>query len=116
MSRPLVYRPEFCEEVIDFLGQGFSLTAFAGSKRVTRQAVYLWTKEYPEFGEAVEIGKAAAVHWWEIQNQNLARTGQGNATACVFGLKNRAREDWQDVNRTEHAFDVGSALDAIPDA
>lgn len=101
MARPTDYDPAYCDEAITFLADGFSLTALAGHLGVTRQTVHNWTEEYPEFFDAVKTGQAKAVLWWEKAHRNLAFTGEGNATACVFGLKNRASEDWRDVKATE---------------
>jgi hypothetical protein len=49
--------------------------------------------------EGKNVGEAATQFWWERRNIELAKTGEGNATATVWGLKNRASADWRD--RTE---------------
>lgn len=103
MSRPTKYDPSFCEEVIEFLKDGYSLTAFAGSIGVCRATVHNWMNEQPAFLDAVKKGQAAATLWWERANRNLAISGTGNATACIFGLKNRAADDWRDKTETEHS-------------
>jgi len=100
-GRPTDYDPSYCDEAISFLADGYSLAAFAGHIGVTRQTVYNWTEQHPEFFDAVKTGQASAVLWWEKANRNLALTGEGNATAIVFGLKNRASDEWRDVKATE---------------
>jgi hypothetical protein len=52
-GRPSQYRPEYCQAVIDFTSQGFSLTAFAGSIRVAKDTVYEWIKVHAQFSDAV---------------------------------------------------------------
>jgi len=109
-GRPSAYRPEYCEAVIDFMADGYSVTAFAGSVRVSRQTIYQWAADHPEFSDALAIGKAAAALWWEGRLRNNAEKGEGNATAAIFGLKNRAAEEWREVNRTEHSGPDGGPI------
>ena len=52
-GRPSEYREEYCEQVIAFMGQGYSLTAFAGSIGKGRDAVYEWIKRHGAFADAV---------------------------------------------------------------
>jgi len=60
-GRPTRYRTEFCESVIAYMGQGFSLAAFAGSIGVAVDTAYGWTQTIPEFCEAAAIARAARV-------------------------------------------------------
>lgn len=100
-GRPSKYSEAYCAEVIDFLGQGHSLTAFAGEIGVAPSTVKKWAKEIDRFSDAVKRGQAKAVAFWERAVIKLATTGEGNATACIFGLKNRASDEWADISRTE---------------
>ena len=106
-GRPTLYRPEYCDEVIKLMKEGFSFAACAGAIGVSRDTLYEWTKVHPEFSDTKSIGDAATQFWWERRNIELAKTGDGNATATVWGLKNRASADWRDrtaqesTNKTE---------------
>lgn len=100
-GRPSDYDPAYCDTATTFLADGYSLAALAGHIGVARSTVYRWVDEHPEFSDAVKTGQAKAVLWWETANRNLALTGEGNATAIVFGLKNRASDEWRDVKATE---------------
>lgn len=100
-GRPSDYDPAYCEQAIEFLKEGYSLAAFAGHIGTTRQTVYNWTEKHPEFLDAVKTGQAGAVLWWERANKALAVGGEGNATSIIFGLKNRAADEWRDVKATE---------------
>lgn len=97
-GRPSKYNPVYCNEVVEFCGQGYSLTAFAGEIGVARSTINEWMDQHEEFSEAVKIAKAKCARWWEDCNKKVAKTGggQGSATACVFGLKNMAPDDWRD--------------------
>lgn len=102
-GRPSLYDPAFCDEAATFLADGYSVAALAGHLGVCTATVKNWMGEHPEFLAAVKRGQAGAVLWWEKANRNLAMTGEGNATACVFGLKNRASDEWRDKVETEHS-------------
>lgn len=108
MARPREYDPDYCERSEAFLADGFSLEALAGELGVSRSTVYRWVDDYPEFHDAVKVGQAKAVLWWEKANRNLAITGVGNATSIVFGLKNRA--GWRDVKATEISGPDGAPI------
>ena len=112
-GRPSDYDPAFCERAVEFLAEGFSLAALAGEISVARSTIYKWIDEHPDFSDAVKIGQAKASLWWERANKTLAITGEGNATACVFGLKNRARDEWQDVKTTELTGKDGAPVETI---
>lgn len=113
MGRPSSYDPRFCDEVVEFLKDGYSLTAFAGNIGVARSTVFKWAEQHEEFSDAIKRGQAAATLWWEKANRTLATTGQGNATACIFGLKNRAAEDWKDISRQEQTGPDGGAIEKV---
>jgi len=97
----LLYRDDYCEDVVDFLKDGHSLAAFGGHIGVSRETLYRWMRTQPEFAEAVKRAQAKSILWWERRILDLAQTGQGNAAAITFGLKNRAPEDWRDKHHTE---------------
>lgn len=99
-GRKTEYKPEYCQVAIDTLKDGHSLTGLAGKLGVTKLTVLNWRKAYPDFNEACSVGTAAAVAWWEEQAREAAQTGKGNAAVIIFGLKNRARDDWRD--RIDH--------------
>lgn len=95
-GRPSKYSPAYCNEVIEFLAQGHSVTAFAGEIGVARSTVFKWAEEHQEFSDALKVGQAKATKFWEGILAKVASEGGGNATAAIFGLKNRAPDDWSD--------------------
>jgi hypothetical protein len=113
MGRPSSYDPAYCDQVIEFLKDGYSLTAFAGEIGVARSTVFKWMEEHEEFSDSVKIGQAGATLWWEKANRALATSGTGNATACIFGLKNRASDDWRDISKTEHSGPEGKPIETV---
>ena len=101
-GRPSKYDPAMCEAVLPFMEQGYSTTALAGHLGVSRSTLYLWMDNHTEFSDAVKEGMAASAIWWENCLRANAATGEGNATAAIFGLKNRASDDWRDKRDVDH--------------
>jgi len=95
-GRPTKYKPEYCQQAIDYMADGYSVTAFAGHIQVARSTVFKWAEDNPEFSDALKTAQAMAAMWWEDTLRNVAKTGDGNASAAIFGVKNRSNEDWKD--------------------
>lgn len=68
----------------------------------------MWMEENQDFSDAVKQGMAASAEWWENCLRNNAMKGEGNATAAIFGLKNRAADDWRDKREVDHQSSDGS--------
>ena len=51
-GRPTLYRPEYCQRAIEFMGQGYSVTALAGHLGMSKDAIYDWINLYPDFCHA----------------------------------------------------------------
>jgi hypothetical protein len=99
-GRPTLYRPEYCQLVIERMGQGFSLTAFAGTIGVSKNAVYEWIRAHADFGDAVSRARPARTLWLE---QKLLRSRKGaETTAAIFALRNADPDEWRDVKHQEH--------------
>jgi len=111
LGRPSLFDPAYCDMVIEHMAQGHSLTSFAGEIEVEPRTVERWAQDggefsHPAFCRAVKIGRAKAVTHWEKQALAVAKGGEGNATIIIFGLKNRAKDDWADLTKTEHSGEV----------
>ena len=82
--------------MIDFCAEGRSLTAFAGSIRVSRQVLNVWAKAHPDFLEALGVAKAVACGSIEEDAKRVRKSGGGPGTAALimFALRNFGREDY----------------------
>lgn len=89
------------------MGKGFSLTAFAGSIRVSRDTIYEWAKVYPAFSDAVRIAQASRTASLEGGLLDEALAGP-QITARIFALKNASPLDWRD--RHEHVGADGGPI------
>lgn len=112
-GRPSLYKPAYCEELIQFLAEGYSITAFAGEIGVGRRTVFDWLEKHKEFAEAYEIAKPKAVLHWERAFKEFATSGKGNAAAFIFALKNRAGDDWNDKVVNEHTGKDGGPIETV---
>src|SRR4051794_28248464 len=90
VGRPTKYDPRYCDDIVAFCGQGYSITAFAGSIHVARSTIQEWAAAHDEFSVAVKRAKAASALWWEQRSRTVAERGGGNgaATMIIFNLKN----------------------------
>jgi hypothetical protein len=111
-GRPTLYRPEYCQRAIEFMGQGYSVTALAGHLGMSKDAIYDWINLYPDFRHAINMGRAARVAALETK---LLATSQGvGVTAAIFALKNADPDEWQDRYYTETKVNV--SIDQMSDA
>ncbi len=111
MTFPTDYREEFCEKVIEVLSQGRSIYSFAAEIGVCRQTVYTWAERNPAFDRALKAAKAASAAWWEGRALGVAgnQDDKGHPTMVIFGLKNRASDEWRD--RTEYSGPEGGPVE-----
>ncbi len=112
IGRPSLYRPEYCEQVVQVMREGLSLLSFAASIDVSRRTITEWMMEHEEFSLAVSRGKAISAAWYELQQKKLIESGgsSSQATLIVFGLKNMASDEWKDKIVNEHQGKDGGAI------
>ena len=108
VGRPSKYDPKYCDIAVEFLRDGYSVTALAGKIGVARSTVFKWAEENEQFSDALKTGQALAALFWEDRLRDVAMTGEGNATAAIFGVKNRSREEWRDKHEVDHSSTDGS--------
>src|SRR5580698_3876937 len=65
MGRPPDYKPEYCEQLIIHMKDGYSYESFAASIGTCRQTLYNWEKNYPEFLDTKKIAMEMCQYWWE---------------------------------------------------
>lgn len=100
LGRPSKYKDVYCNEVIETMATGLSLTAFAGEIGVARSTINEWMGNHPEFSEAVKIGQAKRVRY--LERTMLDGDAGPKITARIFALKNADPEEWRDKKEVEH--------------
>lgn len=109
VGQPTKYKPEYCDAVMAFMGQGYSLTAFAGSIRVSRETVYEWERVIPEFSDAVKSARAMRVTCLE-GGLLSGEAASPQITARIFALKNACPPEWRDKHEVEHTGKDGGPI------
>jgi hypothetical protein len=113
------YKPEYCEMLIEHMGQGLSLRSFAGKIRVVRSTVYEWIKTFPEFAEAKEIGEDVRLMYYE-QLASAKASGRKIAgfdhkksdfRAIEFMLKTQYHEEYSDKKDVTHSGEIKINID-----
>lgn len=106
-GRPSKYSEAYCDEVIDTMATGLSLTAFAGEIGVARSTINEWINEHPEFSEAVRIAKAKRT--LALERDMLSAQSGPAVSARMFALKNADPEEWREKQHIEHSGNVDIA-------
>lgn len=95
-----MYKPEYCDELIKYMGEGKSFVSFAGHIGVGKRTIYDWVESHPEFKEAKAVAKAKCEEFYIRLGLDMA-TGsleKCNATAYVWLTKNILR--WTDRDQS----------------
>ena len=98
VGRPSLYRPEYCDQIIEVMKTGLSVAGFAGTIGVSRRAISQWAEVHPAFMQALACAKAVCALHWErlaLRAGENAREG-GNPAMIMFALRNMAPADWMD--------------------
>lgn len=105
-GRPTKYLEQYCDEIIEHCADGSSITSFAAKIGVCRDTITDWGQAHPQFLASVKAAKAQAAAWYDKQARGIVGGNQGNATLCIFGLKNFAPDDFKDVQEQKHTGEV----------
>lgn len=125
--------PAVIQEVLEYAKEGCTFEQIANRLLVTRQALYNWTKKYPELREAINEGNKVADDRVEMSLYEMCfphderevevekdATGQvikqrirtkhyePNITAIQYWLQNRRKDVWK--NHTSLEFSGNSQL------
>lgn len=91
MGRPSLYKPEYCEMLLEHMEQGFSLESFAGKLRVSRETLYEWMRVHADFSDTVKIAKGLSQYKWEELGREMmmGRAPGSVPSLYMFNMKNR---------------------------
>lgn len=108
------YKDEYCEKLVEYMGQGNSFAAFCAEIGTHRATVYRWVQSKPEFMEAKRKADEAYQKWWEDAGRAgmLGKIKNFNAAAWIFSMKNRF--NWSDKSEIVDA-NQKSEIDKMTD-
>ena len=115
-GRPTLYKPEYCEKVIELGRQGCSVVEIAAEIGVARNTLETdWTAQYPEFLEAFTQAKQCSQAWWErVGRIGMTEEPGGvkiNASIWSRSMAARFPHDWRENSKVENTH---SAPDGGP--
>ncbi len=88
----LQYEPRHCLEVVEFMGRGYSLTAFAGEIGASRAELLKWCEKHPPFAVAVERAQARRARM--LEDRLLCARGSSAFVAHMQALRTAAPDEW----------------------
>lgn len=126
-GRPTKYKKEYCEQVIEYMRKGKSLTSFAAFIGTHRQVVYGWMNRHPAFKDACKVAQELSQEWWEDFAMQAA-TGRLHGAAykgkyerhnpnMIQFMMSRRFKDYYATNRQQIGIDKGfkERLEAMDD-
>lgn len=97
-----LYKPEFCQMLIDHMAQGFSFRSFGAVVECGRSTLYDWVNEYEDFKNAKKIGEEKALQYYENLLKRKQEGDKDIDTACIlFPLKTRFYDVYGDKSKLQ---------------
>lgn len=93
-GRPTLYRPEYCEKVIEWGRLGKSKAWMTATLEISRLTFADWERAHPAFLAATMRAVELSQKWWEDAGQNGMVANQFNSNVWVKNMNNRFRGDW----------------------
>ncbi len=101
VGRPTLYRPEYCERVIELGREGKSPAQIAADLDVARATLGLWAEAHPEFMTALTRANDLSQAWFENKGQEGLEKPGFNANLWAKQVSARFREDYTETQRRE---------------
>lgn len=110
-GRPTLYRPEYCEKVIEWGAMGKSRTWMAAHLGIDRATIDRWANQNEDFRLALTRAKALEQAHWEDLGHNCMVMEKGSFSQTAWGRSMAARfpDDWR-----EKVGHVGGSKDDEP--
>jgi len=102
-GRPTLYKKEYCQRVIEIMKDGGSQAECAAEFYIAKATFFEWVKTYPDFKDAVSIGKTLSEAWWTKKGQtHITHTSKGTQlNGGVYGLHMKNRHGWSDKKEVQ---------------
>ena len=94
-GRPSTFSQEHTDKLMSCFEQGQSVMETAAELKISRDTLYRWVKEYPEFGNAFRLGKemSEAKNATIIKMVGLGQIPKANVAALQMYMRNTAGWD-----------------------
>jgi len=109
-GRPTLYKPEYCEKVIQWGKEGKSRTWIAATLDTSRETLDNWAKANPDFLDALSRAKAHEQRWWEDKGQEGLTSDKFNGGVWSKSMAARFPAEWRDNSKVTVAGDPEKPL------
>jgi len=99
---------ETLDKIVALGSQGLTSGQIARCLGVSWSTIDRRRKEFEEIEDAIKKGAALGVE--KISNALMTSARDGNVTAQIFYLKNRAPDQWNDTQQVNHNLDLAGIL------
>ena len=110
IGRPTIYRPEMCEQVIEWGKLGKSRAWFAAELGTSRRVMLEWATIHPEFSNALEIASEFSQRWWEDAGQTGMQAPGFGSGIWVRSMAARFPADWRENKETKLVGHDGGSI------
>ena len=112
-GRPTDYRPEYCDDVIEWGKLGKSKAWMCASLDIARTTLDLWIETHPEFSYAMDKALTNSQLWWEDAGQRGMETQGFSAPIWSRSMGARFPNDWREKSETTSTINKGSGWDEV---
>jgi len=108
-GRPMKYKKAYCKIAENVLAEGFSMAVVAADCDVTRETIYNWMENHPEFFDSIKRGQQKGQAYYErllkakVAGQKVKNFDPKlSDTAClIFALKTRFHKDFGNKDKLD---------------
>jgi len=112
MARPAIeITDEVCEKAKTLASQGLTQKQIALSLGMGESTFYEKVERFPEFLEAIQVGKANGII--VITNALFQKAKDGDTPAIKYYLNNRSSEEWADRKEVDLTAKIVSHEDRL---
>ena len=110
VGRPTDYKPEYCDQVIDFGKKGKFHFEFANHIDKHVDTLYEWSKKHDEFSESLNKAKQACEEYWLNTGRALIASPPKNHDSKPWWYIMNNLHGWGDKQKIELTGKGGEAL------
>lgn len=88
------------QTLIKSIASAASITDACKGAKCSRESYYKWCREDKKFKRAIDTAKDSRVQ--AVEGALFKSALDGNITAQIFFLCNRAKNNWESINKVEH--------------
>ena len=105
---PDKFKQEYCEDIVEFMSKGKSLSQWATSKKIDPVTLRKYMQKYPEFAKAKDRAVQANMAYWESVGElgTVGKIPNFKDSTYKFLMKNRFPNVYKDVHHTEQTTTV----------